>query len=200
MLVADGRSTAAVTLCGTDDAGRDPMLTGTLAATSGDWIAAPDGGVQKATFGLDRDGCRTMRWRASQSLDSPVITGTVGDPPYAVATTSILLVAAALEQPVLSIDGRVAQDGASSLTVTANLRAKTGGAPTLGTWVDYTVLAQPAGVAYFTAPRSMLTTGNSVASTLLVSGTAIASVTVRVVATSLDGTSSPAASLTIPTL
>jgi hypothetical protein len=88
----------------------------------------------------------------------------------------------------------------SSVTVTAALRARTGGEPTLGTVVDYTVTARPAGVAYFTAPQRELTTGDSVSSTLLVSATGLSSVTIRVVATAHGGAKSPIASLTLTAL
>jgi hypothetical protein len=199
-LSADGWSTAAVTLCASDDAGRDPDLTAALTATAGSWVAAPDGGTQRTSFALDHDGCRTIRWLAPQSLYSPALIGSVGNPPIATTMAMIALTPAALEVPVLSVDGALVATGTSSITVTAVLRARSGGAPTLGTYVDYTVLPKLGAVAYFTAPRRELTTGNAVSSTLLVSASGLTSITVRAVATTSDGERSPTASLTIPAL
>jgi hypothetical protein len=199
-VIADGQSTATVTLCASDDGGRDPSLTATLAATSGAWVAAPDGGTQRTSFVLDRDGCRTLAWRAPQSLDAPTIVGTVGNPPYASAMAIIALATAALDVPVLSAEGQLLASGMSTVTVTAALRAKTGGSPTIGTLVDFTVTAKPAGVAYFTAPRRELVTGDTVSSTLLVSATALSAVTIRVVATAGGGAGSASAMLTVPAL
>lgn len=198
-LPADGVSQSKVELCTTNDAGRDPKLAASLTLSDGEWVAAADGmkTITKTLFGPD--GCAHLLLRAPQASGQLVIRATLGETAFASDTRAITLTAAPLAEPHLALSAQISKTATSTVTVTVTLKSASTGKASLGTTVSFAATPSPTGVAYFTSPTQDLTSGDSVASTL-VTGAGLDSVTIKVMATPPGGVAVAAPDMVVPAL